>query len=78
MADNLNEKLQKVIDIECEYADRDGSSRFRTCDHYNWDKDIWRYRHQIVDAIRGRGYIVTVTSSFDLTCITTTKKLNLR
>ena len=77
--DKLKEKLTQVIDIECKYAVDNGTSHFDTCDAfgYGWDKDIWNYRHEIVDAIRKRGYSVSVQTSYGVTRFITKRNLIL-
>ena len=75
--DQLQKKLQDKVNEECAYADKNGSSRFSTCDHSNWDQDIWRHHSAIIEAIRCRGYSVSVTYKWGVTDITTTKKITL-
>jgi len=75
---NLKEKLQKIVDIECQYADRDGTSTLSTCDHFGWDKDIWNYRHEIITAIRNRGYDVSSSVKWCVTDILTKTKIELK
>jgi hypothetical protein len=73
----LQEKLQNRINIECEYADKNGSTRLSVCDHYNWDRDLWSHRHDIIDAIRKRGYSVSVSVRWGVTDIEISSKINL-
>ena len=47
----LKEKLNKNIKYHVERVAEKGSSSFSTCDHYSWDKDIWNYRHSIIDKL---------------------------
>jgi len=74
---SLTQKLQDKIDYECKYADRDGSTRFSVCDHYSWDRDFWMHRNTIIDAIRNRGYSVSISSKWGVTDIDVTKIINL-
>jgi hypothetical protein len=73
----LQEKIQDAINVECTYADKNGSSRLSVCDHYNWDRDLWAYRYDIVDAIRNRGYSVSMSVRWGVTDIEVSKQLQL-
>ena len=74
----IKEKIIKAINTECDYAEKNGSSKLSVCDHYNWDKDLWVYRHAIIDEIKSRGYDVSVSDKWGVTDIVTTQKLSLR
>lgn len=74
--ENLEQKINKIIDDELEYADKRGSTKLSTCDHYNWDRDVWNHRHQIIEEIRRRGYSVSVSTNWGVTDINITKILN--
>jgi hypothetical protein len=74
---NIQEKLQKIVDSEAEYAERTGSSQLSTCDHSNWDRDVWNHRHEIISALRSRGFSVTESVRHGVTDIVITKKMNL-
>lgn len=71
----LEQKISDKIEYECKYADRDGSTRFSVCDHYNWDRDFWMHRHTIIDAIKSKGYSVYVSSKWGVTDIDVTKNI---
>lgn len=73
----LKEKLTNVIEEEIKYAKRDGKSRLSTCDHSNWDKDIWNYKDAIIEGIRKRGYDVATSTNWGVLDITTTLNINL-
>ena len=47
----LKEKLNQIINKQIELANKYGSNTLSTCDHYNWDKDIWNHRHSIIDKL---------------------------
>lgn len=68
----LKEKLTNVIEEEIQYAEKNGKSCLSTCDHSNWDKDIWSYRDAIIEGIRKRGYNVTSSTKWGVLDITTT------
>ena len=70
----IQEKILREIDTECRYAEKNGTSRFSTCDHYNWDSDIWNNRQQIITGIRDRGYNVSQSTNWGVLDIITTKK----
>jgi|DEB0MinimDraft_6_1074348.scaffolds.fasta_scaffold245529_1 hypothetical protein len=73
----VQEKIQKCIDTECNYAEKNEWTRLSVCDHYNWDRDLWNYRHEIIDAIKNRGYNVSVSCKWGVTDITITKKIEV-
>ena len=54
----LKEKLNTIINRQVELVNRYGSNTLSTCDHYNWDKDIWNYRHFIIDKLIDLGFNV--------------------
>lgn len=74
---DIQTKINQYIDTECKYADSRGSSTLSVCDHYLWDRDLWAFRNQIVDAIRSKGYNVSVSVKWGVTDINTTKKINI-
>lgn len=57
---SLKDKLNAFVDQQCEYASKDGRTKYSTCNHSNWDRDIWYFRHDIADIIRSRGFNVRV------------------
>ena len=73
----IEEKISRFVNTEISYADRDGSSKFSTCNHSNWDKDIWAHRQTIVDALQSKGYTVTSSVNWGVTDYIVTKKLEL-
>ena len=73
--DDLKKKLQNVVDTECEYADKEGSSRLSTCSHRHWDKNVWNHRSQIIQAIKDRGYIVSQSTNHGVLDIVTTQDI---
>jgi hypothetical protein len=74
---DLKAKLIKIAEKEMEYANRDGSSKLSTCDYRGWDKDVWKYRKEIIQKIRDCGYNVSVSVAWGVTDIVTTKNINL-
>jgi hypothetical protein len=73
----LEEKLQDCVNSQCEYAEKNGSTKLSVCSERNWDSDKWNYRQDIMDAIRGRGYNVSQQTNWGVLDITTTKKITL-
>ena len=57
--EGIAEKISKFVEVEVEYANEYGKSSFATCNHSNWNRDIWAHRHSIMDKIRSRGFNVT-------------------
>ena len=68
-------KLQKIINTEVEYADKDGQSRLSICNARHWDIDIWNYKNEIIQALINRGYNVDVSVNWGVTDIITTPKV---
>ena len=77
MEKKLKEKLRFFIQKQIEQVYRKGSSRFETCDHYNWDKDIWNYRNSIVDKLIDLGFNVDSQMNHGVLDITITANLEL-
>ena len=71
------EKLQQVVDTEIKYATERGDSRLSTCNHSNWDRDVWNHRHTIIEAIRNRGFNVSTSTNWGVLDIVTTPKITL-
>lgn len=75
--ETLEQYLKRFIKHQIKYAEKDGSTRFETCDARYWDQDIYVHRHAIADAIRNRGYNVEMTRNHGVIDVIITKKLNL-
>jgi hypothetical protein len=73
----LKEKLNKVISEQIEIVNKYGSNTLSTCDHYNWDRDIWNYRHSIVDKLIDLGFNVDSQMNHGVLDITITANLEL-
>ena len=73
----LKEKLNTIINRQIELVNRFGSNTLSTCDHYNWDKDIWRHRHSIVDKLIDLGFNVESQMNHGVLDITITAKIEL-
>jgi len=73
----LKEKLNKNISYHVDRVNKKGSSSFSTCDHYSWDKDIWNYRHSIIDKLIDLGFNVDTQMNWGVLDITITKELKL-
>jgi len=71
----LKEKLNKVISKQVEMVNKYGSNTLSTCDHYNWDKDIWNYRNSIIDKLIDLGFNVDSQMNWGVLDITITKEL---
>ena len=73
----LKEKLNKVISKQVEMVNKYGSNTLSTCDHYNWDKDIWNHRYSIVDKLIDLGFNVDSQVNHGVLDITITANLEL-
>lgn len=73
----LKEKLNKNISYHVERVAEKGSSSFSTCDHYSWDKDIWNYRHSIIDKLTDQGYRVESAVNHGVLDVTITANIEL-
>jgi len=69
----MTQKIQDKINFELEYADKNGSTTFSVCDHYNWDRDFWDNRHVMINEMRSRGYNVSVSVKWGVTDILISK-----
>ena len=74
---NTEQEIQNLIDGMVNNVENDGTAKLSVCDARGWDKDLWNYRRQIMDALRGRGYIVSSSTNYEVLDIVVTKKLNL-
>lgn len=75
--ESLEQYLKRFIEQQIKYAEKDGSTRFATCDARHWDQDIYAHRHAIANAIHKRGYNVEQTRNHGVIDFLITKKLNL-
>lgn len=73
--ESLKDKLNAFVDNECEYARKYGKTKYSTCNHSNWDKDIWYFRHDIADIIRSRGFNVRSEINWGVTDYFVTAKV---
>lgn len=73
----LKEKLKTNIKYHIDRVAEKGSSSFSTCDHYSWDKDIWNYRHSIIDKLTDEGYCVESAVNHGVLDVTITANLEL-
>ena len=71
----LKEKLNTIINRQIELVNKYGSNTLSTCDHYNWDKDIWNYRNFIIDKLVEEGFNVDTRTNWGVLDITITAKL---
>lgn len=75
--DKLKEKLKTNIKYHTDRVAEKGSSSFSTCDHYSWDKDIWNYRHSIIDKLIDQGYRVESAVNHGVLDVTITANIEL-
>jgi len=75
---NVEQEIQSIIDNMANHVEKTGSTKLSVCNERNWDKDLWNYRHQIMDALRGRGYIINSSTNYEVLDIIVTKKLELK
>lgn len=75
----IEQKLQEFVDNLAQAAETNGSSHFSTSDsyYYGWDKDLWNHRHSIIEALKGRGFIVEVSTKWEVTDINIIKPIKL-
>ena len=73
----LKEKLKKNIEYHKEQVAEKGSSSFSTCDYHGWDKDIWNYRHSIIDKLIDLGLNVESAVNHGVLDVTITANLEL-
>ena len=73
----LKEKLNKNISYHIDRIAKIGSSSFSTCDYSGWDKDIWNYRHSIIDKLIDLGFNVESSVNHGVLDVTITANLEL-
>jgi len=71
------EKVQQLINLKCEEAEKTGESKITTSYGYSWDMDIYNSKEQIIQTIRNRGFEVRSKTSFEVTDITILKNIEL-
>jgi hypothetical protein len=75
--EQLKEKINKNIAYHVERVAEKGSSSFSTCDYSGWDKDIWNYRHSIIDKLIDLGLNVESAVNHGVLDVTITANLEL-
>ncbi|MHA2010009.1 MAG: hypothetical protein ACXACY_13010 [Candidatus Hodarchaeales archaeon] len=75
--EKIREKLLDTVDMLMRVCDERGKSNLATCNHYNWDQDIYNYRHEIVKKLRSNGYNVGMETNWGVIDIIVTKKIVL-
>ena len=73
----LKEKLNKNISYHIDRIAKTGSSSFSTCDYSGWDKDIWNYRHSIIDKLIDLGFNVESAVNHGVLDVTITANIEL-
>lgn len=73
----LENKLKAFIQNEVDYIEKTGSTKISTCDHSNWDRDIWTHRQDIMNAFIEKGYSVYSKINWGVLDIYVTKHLSL-
>lgn len=68
-------KLEKEIERLVKYCDERGFSNLTTCQHPNWDKEIWDNKEYIIDQMIVRGYNVQTQSQYGAIDIMVKKEL---
>jgi len=75
--EDIRKKLLDTVDMLMKICDERGKSNLATCDHHNWDQDIYNYRHEIVRKLRSNGYNVGMERKWGVLDIIVTKKIEL-
>jgi hypothetical protein len=75
--ENVKQKLIDFAENKIKWAEKNGRTRFETCNHSGWDKDIWLHKYSIMDYIRSKGYIVTSETNHGVLDVFITKKIDL-
>ena len=70
---DVEQKLNKLIQDKLDEIKKWGSAKISTCDHFNWDRDVWAYRFQIMEAFRSAGYDVNSSTNHGVLDIYITK-----
>lgn len=75
--ESIEDYLKRVVESESKYVEREGCTKFSTCSHSNWDRDIYNHRHNIIDAFKKKGYSVSHERSFGVEDYYITKNFTL-
>ena len=75
--EDIKGKLTKFADEQIEYANKEGNTKFSTCNYSGWDKDIWNHKHSIMDYIRSKGFNVTSETNHGVLDVYIVKQLEL-
>jgi len=70
--DDLGKKINDFINLQVNYVEKEGKTKFSTCNHSNWDNDIWAYKDIIIKKLKDRGYSVTQSVSYGVTDVIVT------
>lgn len=68
-------KLKRFIKELKEEVNKDGHTKFSTCDHYNWDRDIFNHREEIIQNLRNEGLNVGISSKWGVLDINISKNI---
>jgi len=78
MSSRIEGEIQNLIDGMVDRVENDGTAKLSVCDARGWDKNLWNYRHQIMDALKGKGYVINSSTNYEVLDIVVTKKLTLK
>lgn len=73
----IEKKLKEFVEKHKSYIETDGKSSFSTCDHYNWDQDIWNHRNTLMNKFNEFGYNVTSKMNHGVLDIVIVKPINI-
>jgi hypothetical protein len=71
------EKISNLIIELGEEVEKDGYAVLSVCDHSSWDKDFYKFRYDIIEGMKHRGYNVDLQTKWGVQDINITKKLDL-
>ena len=75
-ADELKAKIDSKITELIEDVAKYGNAKFSTCDHYNWDREYYNHRNDIVAKLKSEGYSVASSVNWGVIDYVITKPIN--
>mgnify|MGYP003995245327 CR=1 FL=1 len=78
MKNIVQDKIQEIVNKLCKEVENKGRARLETCDHPNWDRDVWDYHQDIYRNLLTKGYNVSLSVEHKVTDIVVLPKITLR
>ena len=66
----VTKKIEDFIYKIVAEVEKEGKTKFSTCDYRGWDRDIWDFRHTIFEKLRARNYGVSASMNWGVMDVT--------